>query len=353
MRLPPALAPQSEGSRATSLSPKVDVAIVTAMPEELEPVLRLIGGKHHWQPFLIDRYVHYRARFEFASCSLNVVACSLWSYGGNPTTAEILRLKSLQPQLIVMTGICAGWESKGIHFGDVIVAERAFHAGAGRQTVHGFEPDIRTYQPPSWLLQWLGDFASNQQWFENIQTPRPLSLHYQAEWLLCQIAQRSGPFPHTEADWSELQARRIDYQRAWKLLLDSGLLSEQGELTAQGRERLKELRLRNYGRLAPTPEPQQPSVHYGAFATTEAVIAIENPFLEHAQRVRKVRAVELEVASLFGAATEIEVPAFAVKGVSDYGTPDKDDAFHQYAAETAAHWMYQFLRTYGQLLLSI
>jgi nucleoside phosphorylase len=350
-RLLPEVAPQPE--MAAPASGKIDVAIVTAMPEELEPVFALNGGKDHWVSFLLDRFVHYRTRFEFERFSLNVVACSLWKYGGNPTTAEILRLKALNPRLIVMTGICAGWEAKGIHFGDVIIADRAFHVGEGKQTVGGFEPELRTYQPPPWLLQWLGDFSSNKQWFKTIRTPRPHSLRYQAEWLLCHMAVRNAPFPETDADWRQAETNQIDVPRVRQLLVENELMNVEGMLTTQGMVRLAELRQKHYGRLIPSPDPVQPTAHYGAFASTEAIIAVENPFFEHAQRVRKVREIELEVASLFAAAAEIGVPAFAVKGVSDYGTPEKDDAFHSYAAEAAARWMYQFMQTYGQLLVTI
>lgn len=344
--------PTGSAIREQSLA-RVDLAIVTAMPEELEPVFGLIGGRDSWQSFTLDRYVHYRAQLACEHGPLNVVACSLWKYGGNPTTAEILRLKTLQPRLIVMTGICAGWESKGIHFGDVIIADRAFHAGEGKQTTRGFEPDIRTYQPPPWLLQWLGDFSSNRQWVSAIKTARPRSLRYQAEWLLCQLAEQDSGFPTSDADWRKLKTNRIDYVRVRQILLDNALITEAGALTDLALGRLNELRLQNHGKLAPRRDPKQPVAHYGAFASTEAVIAVENPFLEHAQRIRKVRAIELEVASLFAAAAEIEVPAFAVKGVSDYGTPDKDDAFHTYAAEASVRWMYQFVQTYAHLLVSI
>jgi nucleoside phosphorylase len=343
----------SEGEPRPPELGRVDLAIVTAMPEELEPVLGLIGGRENWEAFEIDRYVHYRARFGLKSGALNVIACTLWKYGGHPTTAEILRLKALRPRLIAMTGICAGWESKGIHFGDVMVAERAFHANEGKLTAQGFEPDTRTYQPPPWLLQWLGDFSSNIQWASTIRTPRPRSLRYQIEWLLCQIAGRGPSFPESAEDWRKVKANRIDYPRARKFLLDNGLLIETGALTELALSRLDHLRRQSHGKLMPRLDPRQPTAHYGAFASTEAIIAVEHPFLEHSQRIRKVRAVELEVASLFAAAAEIGVPAFAVKGVSDYGTPDKDDAFHKYAAEVSARWMYQFVQTYSHLLVTI
>jgi nucleoside phosphorylase len=334
-------------------SARIDLAIVTAMPEELEPVFGLIGGRDSWKSFTLDRYIHYQAQFACEHSPLNVVACSLWKYGGNPTTAEILRLRSLQPRLIVMTGICAGWESKNIHFGDVIIADRAFHADEGKQTTRGFEPDIRTYQPPPWLLQWLGDFSSNKQWINAIKTARPRSLRYQTEWLLCQLAKHDSGFPTSDNDWRKLKTNQIDYMRVRQILLDNALITEAGHLTDLALNYLNELRLQNHGKLAPRFDPKQPAAHYGAFASTEAVIAVKNPFLEHSQHIRKVRAIELEVASLFAAAAEIGIPAFAVKGVSDYGTPDKDDAFHTYAAEASARWMYQFVQTYAHLLVSI
>ena len=351
--LPTAVQPGIQQPRVVAgLSPDtVDLAIVTAMPEELEPVLQLIGGREHWRSFLLDKFVHYHSRFELDSLSLTVVACSLWKYGGNPTTAEVQRLKSLRPRLIAMTGICAGWESKGIHFGDVIVADRAFHAGEGKETTRGFEPDTRTYQPPPWLMQWLADFSTNRQWFGEIKAPRPHSLRYQAEWVLCQMEGRRTAYPEA-TDWRKIKANHIDFTNVKHVLLENGLITGAGLLTERAQATLDELRQKNHGKLAPIPDPKEPSAHYGAFASTEAVIAVENPFLEYAQRIRKVRAIELEVASLFAAAAEINVPAFAVKGVSDYGTPNKDDAFHRYAAEASARWMYAFIGKYAHHLLS-
>ena len=339
---------------ATPLAPeRPDLAIVTAMSEELEPVLELIGGREHWETFLIDKYIHYRASFVFGDTTLNVVACSLWNYGGNPTTAALLRLKSLRPRMIAMTGICAGWDAKGVHLGDVVVADRAFRTREGKLTDSGFEADTQTYQPPPWLVQWLRGFAADKQWFSTITTARPHSLRYQAEWVLCRISERNGSaYPQTDADWDEVSASDIDVERSHDLLLQRGLIASDGTLTEAGQAQIIALRQKQRGKLLPTPDPAQPSVHYGAFASSEAVIAQADPFQEYVQRMRKVRAIDLEVASLFAAAAEIEVPAFAVKGVSDYGTADKDDAFHTYAAEAAARWTYAFVRAHAAALLS-
>jgi nucleoside phosphorylase len=328
----------------------VDLAIVTALREELDPVLGLIGGEAQWRRFTLDQFIHYEGRFPCDEQSLNVVACSLWKMGGNPTTAQILRLKQLRPRLIVMTGICAGWQEKGIYLGDVMVADRAFYGGEGKLTAAGFQPDILTYQPPAWLLQWLKNFAGDEQWANTIKTPRPQSLRYQAEWLLCHIATRGPTFPANLADWEEIEKNRIDYKRVRELLLKKKLINKAGGTTRQAGSLLTELRHQHYGKLVPTPDRPQPEVHYKAFSSSEAVVAMPDPFTELATHVRGIGALEMEVASLLSAAIEIGVPAFAVKGVCDYGAPDKDDVFHTYAAEASARWMYAFVCRHAALL---
>jgi nucleoside phosphorylase len=335
---------------ASQLPKQVDLAIIAAMPEELDPVLNLLGGREHWDTFTLDGYIHYSAQFGCGPRPLTVVAGSLWKYGGDATAVEVQRLQRLRPGLLMMTGICAGWHAKDMALGDVIVADSAFHAGEGKQTKDGFKADIRTFQPPPWLLGWLTDFSHNQQWFTTITTPRPPSLEYQAEWLLCQIATWGTATVPNAAAWAELKTHGIRYPQAKQRLQDKKLLSSTGKLTKQAEKRIETLRQQNYGQLVPTQDRAEPKVHYGAFASTEAVVAIEDPFKAPAEHVRKVLAIDLEVASLFAAAAEVGVPAFAVKAVSDYGTPDKDDAFHAYAAEAAVRWMHAFVCHNASLL---
>ena len=89
---------------------------------------------------------------------------------------------------------------------------------------------------------------------------------------------------------------------------------------------------------------EKPKVHVGTFASDAPILAVEEPFKAPAKQVRKVRAYDLEVKSFLNAAIEIGVPAFAVKGVSDYATPTKGDDVHDYAAEAAAAWLIGFVR---------
>jgi hypothetical protein len=74
---------------------------------------------------------------------------------------------------------------------------------------------------------------------------------------------------------AELKTQGIRYPQAWQRLQDQKLLSSTGKLTKQAEKRIEMLRQQNYGELAPTLDRTEPKVHYGAFASTEAVVAVE------------------------------------------------------------------------------
>ena len=176
------------GPRAAAPSAMCDLAIVTAMPDELDPLFRLTGGKDSWGPFQIDRFIHYHKKLDFDGQALDVVAVSLWRYGDTPTAGAVHRLKQLRPRMLAMTGICAGWEGKdGIEFGDVIIAEGGFQPREGKQEGTKFHPDTHLYVSPAWVLQQAKDSLSDEGWVGTIKTQRPRSLRSQGEWLLCQV----------------------------------------------------------------------------------------------------------------------------------------------------------------------
>ncbi|HEU4328212.1 MAG TPA: hypothetical protein VFS21_34060 [Roseiflexaceae bacterium] len=330
-------------SRSIASAPeRVHLAIITAMSEELQPVLELSGSRNDWRPLAISRYSHYYTEWSVGGQTCAVLACAQGNYGGDETVAAVGRVAALRPRLMAMTGICAG-RQESTRLGDLIVADRAYRPEEGKQTPGGFRPDIQTYQPPAWLLGRLREFAADTGWHRSIRTARPRSLRYQGEWLLCVVARHGHPFPKNDADWQELRAGGIDAFAAHGWLRAKGWLDSSDQITEAGSAFLRELRMRNHGELAPQPDPDTPRVHYGAFASTVPVVATDEPFLTYRQHIRKVEAIELEVRSLFAAAANQGIPAFAVKGVSDYATPEKDDAFHDYAAEGAARWMQAFV----------
>lgn len=340
--------PAQEPQTRTLPRPTCDIAIVTALPEELDPVLRLLGGRDQWREFEIDHYTHYAGHFVYGSHTFDVVACMPDRMGGDSTVGAVHRLKQCQPRLLVMTGICAGRQDKGIVLGDVVVADRAYHIGEGKHDGEVFFRDLRTYLTKGPLLQRLKDFAYERAWHTTITTPRPRSLRYQSEWLLCQIASQGTAFPQTDAERDETRLHCPNYTQARERLQKQGFLNTRGTVTTSAKKHLASLRNQHYGLLAPTPDPDTPKVYYMAFGSSEAVLAVEKPFANLAEYVRTTGAIDMEVASFYAAADQIGVDAFAVKGICDYATQEKDDLFHEYAAEASARWMYAFVCAYAQ-----
>ncbi len=97
------------------------------------------------------------------------------------------------------------------------------------------------------------------------------------------------------------------------------------------------------------PDKPAPAGHYKAFASSDAVVAAPDSFAKLAESVRGIGAFGDGSGGTVVCGSKIGVPAFAVKGVSDYGTPDKDDLFHTCAAEVSARWMYAFICKYASL----
>jgi nucleoside phosphorylase len=316
------------------------------MPDELVPLFRLTGAKESWEPFDIDRFVHYHKKLDFDGQAPEVVAVSLWRYGDAPTAGAVHRLKQLRPRMLAMTGICAGWEGKdGIEFGDVIIAEGGFQPREGKQEGTTFHPDTRVYESPNWVVQEAKDFLSDEGWVSTIKTQRPRSLRSQGEWLLCQV--EAGGFRLDDPDWSVVRAEGIEYSeaRAW---LSRHNLVEGGRITAAGSSLLDKRKAEASGECKPRPDRDKPKAHVGVFASDAHVIAVEAPFKQAASQVRSTRAYDLEVKTFLQAAAEIGIPAVAVKGVSDYGTMEKDDRYRHYAAEAATCWLLAFVRKYSR-----
>jgi nucleoside phosphorylase len=327
-----------------------DLAIVTAMSEELQPVLQLAGGEEHWHSFVISGFLHRHTQLALDARSISVVVCSQSVYGGEGTVAALHRLEQIQPGLVAMTGICAGRENS-THLGDVIVAEHAFGGDEGKRTSEGLQADVRTYGPPEDLLGMLKDFENDKQWHISLKTPRPISLRFQAEWVLCRSIARDSVNPQDGDDWLTLKQQKIEWKRVREWLIKRGWITQEaGCLTEMGRRAREELRQANYGMCEPTADPEMPNCYVRPFASVTPIVADDDPFFEYQRHVRKVSAIDLEIKALFKEAANLHMPAFAVKGISDYGTPEKDDAFHEYAAETAARWMYAFINRYSEVL---
>ncbi|OQW91210.1 MAG: hypothetical protein BWK78_05250 [Thiotrichaceae bacterium IS1] len=237
---------------------KIDFAIITALPEELQAVLSKLEKP---QRFPDDPFIFYRCNIGKAK----VIVTRLDKAGNiKAAAAASLVLERYQPTYLLMVGIAAGFEDKKVQLGDVVVAEDCYYDGPGKETKDG-------------------------------KSPRPRQL------------------PTSKF----LYARSLDYKNLdWKA---------------------------NIGHPAPKGECQ-PRVHPGVIASSETVIA-HKPKMDSLLAAHDgLRAVAMEGYGMAEAALNHKVDFLEIRGISDFGDGQKNDEWHDYAADVAAAYAVGLLR---------
>lgn len=329
---------------------KVSIGVITAMREELEPILEIGGGESNWDSkHDSDKFIYYVGEFPIRNREpIGVVATCALRKG--PVAAAIRTtqfrqiLRALAPSgapIVCMTGITAGWREK-VALGDVIVAENAYSPLSGKQVQQKFQPELDVGTPDASLLHWLENFADDS-WKYAIKTPRPVSRRYQIDWLLWNL--RTGDLESLPPQ--ALDGNVPDRERLWPLLLKEGLITERGMLTEHGNDFVRRNVMHSPWTNGPEPDKPEPEVHFGDVASTPFVIEHDLFFHEQKQITRNIRAAEMEIQSFMSTCRSVGFAGFAVKGVCDYADSTKDDAFHKYAAEASARYLHSFVTRYA------
>lgn len=330
------------------------VLVIAALQEELDALLHLKtrGDKEWFRKVIVNGLISYETEFQDNNGdTFELVASTPATKGSVATAIHTTKMLSVypHPDLSFMTGICAGRRKKGIDLGDVVVGNMAFQYEVGKKSGGKFEPEMANTKPDPQFVQWLNDFDSKKYPLERfIQTPRPPTLRFQKEWVLFQLdkKEREGArWPVTDEDIREAREHCPSWKQAISSLSKDGLIEQTGSLTltSSGRDEVIKLKLEGLTTEA-NPDPTNPKVWIGAFATGSQVVAEPNFFDELAQRDRTVLALDMEAAAFFEAvrAEGANLPCAVIKGVCDFADEEKDDAFHYYAAEAAARWMLAF-----------
>lgn len=252
---------------------------------------------------------------------------------------------ALCPQLIGMTGICAGRRGK-VNLGDVIFADRVWSYDAGKLTVDDlgamrFQGDPIVYSPPD---VWVQRLRALSPAFGEWQDLRPqLPLEWQEEWVLRVLADQRDPRNDAEfakrcPDWSDVIAR----------LREKSLVEQSLELSDAGRAFIDEARLSH---------PSQPptsagyALHVAPIATGAAVQEDPNIFDKLSGSMRKVLGLDMEASAIGALAKSLSVPFIVAKGVSDCGDPLKDDRYRLFAARASAECFLDLVRRAYDLLV--
>src|SRR5688572_10813682 len=121
------------------------VIVITAIQEELDAVLSLTpNGLGDWETKKLDEgYLFFQTiQKDSKNQDFSLIATSLPEPGPTAAIAHTLLMLRQSPDLVFMTGICAGNREKGVELGDIIIAEMAFDYESGKQTDGGFKPDM-------------------------------------------------------------------------------------------------------------------------------------------------------------------------------------------------------------------
>ena len=138
-----------------------EVLIITALPEEMEAVLNLLpNGRKYWKELRIDEgYSYFETVFENGEDTFLCKVTSQAQQGPIYATSHTTLMLRFNPDLLFMTGICAGNRNKGIELGDVVMSDMAFHYETGKQTETGFHPEIECSNVDPVLVQRLKEYC--------------------------------------------------------------------------------------------------------------------------------------------------------------------------------------------------
>lgn len=118
-----------------------DLAIITALREELDKVLELPAS---WEKIEVphDYSAYYKGRFTNSTGDITVIATSAPGMGMPAAAVSASKLiHNFRPKILAMTGICAGIRGK-CEIGDILVADPCFDWGSGKWIEDG-ENDLK------------------------------------------------------------------------------------------------------------------------------------------------------------------------------------------------------------------
>lgn len=292
-------------------------------------------------------------------------------------------LQFFQPDLCIMTGICAGQRGK-IHLGDVVVATGAFNYERGRRTDEGHQAQPMLFASDgldTWL-PWIQATMSIRPWDAHTIQKHPKSQTSTQDFFRRVLYEYQNGVEKSKWLWAhgfdrsksivENKTRIPDYDRNLKNLVSSGEVEIKNLQLQLSRAVMHKIQtsIAIYGdSLEPSDRRMKSKVEYGVYASGSGVDfhtitrkyqpwGSENPeaeervsrcFEEARRQYRDITAVDMEGAAFYQALQGTGIKAVCVKGISDYGDHEKDDVVHQYAKEAAASFSWELIGAYCEI----
>jgi nucleoside phosphorylase len=343
---------KSQPEKLRTIPERCDVCLFASVEDEFKAIHRIFERLSHskFMPGFtrLGREVFFGAMQNQSGESLTVQISCLPEMGGSNAVIHIHPiLQEFLPRFTGMTGICAGDREK-VALGDLVVAVRAYEYDAGKFVISDGEPvlhpDVKTFSPNNNIIGYVNGFSD---WKAEVgKLRRPSSKRQQREWLLSALKLPGTRF--SELD-QEILVENMPQCQSITSEMEKGekpLMKADGTLTQRAHRLMR----------APwTPYKDKPEAQRFAMVMGSGrAVRSDNPFPSLRGPERKLIAVDMEGASLYQAVDDIRSlgsSALVVKGVSDYGDPDKDDTYHEYASEASAIYIFHFIQRYVNQLL--
>lgn len=157
----------------TNSKQNVDIVILTALQQpEKEAVLKEFSTD--WESCIDDGVLYKISDVNFSDRILSVAVACQNDMGMVPATILTTKaIRSWQPTLVIMTGICAGVKGD-VNLGDIIIAQNVFDYGSGKITHGKLQPDYSPVQMNANLCNLLIDFSRDKDNLSSILADWPI-----------------------------------------------------------------------------------------------------------------------------------------------------------------------------------
>lgn len=161
----------------TSIS-GVDFVLVTALPEELGAVLRMLPGIVRLAPSEEDIRTYYQVELPIAfsdgtSGFYKLIVLRLLGMGRvEAATATADAIRRWHPRYVVMIGIAGGVANRGVNIGDVLIADQVVDYESQKITPQGSEIRWEVFRVDARLLNACGNITAGS-WQTNMSIASP------------------------------------------------------------------------------------------------------------------------------------------------------------------------------------
>ncbi len=288
---------------------KVDVAIITILPEEYAAIHARFGPEPYTDPS--SQHTYGISQIMTKGGKNRTVAIARTSRQGNDASQQLANwmISDLNPGILLVVGIGGGVPDTDFTLGDVIVSSHIHNFD-----VNAIKGNKTDYDVTGGIHPKISDITANIYLYESLLTG------WNSE------SSISTPRPHlylTEKRLLDLIDKDVD--EAW-------------------REKVAKALKWHFDKTQRGARP--PKFLTGTIASSNTLVRSDAILAQWLQGARSIRAVEMETAGVYQAAQQIrqQYPVMAIRGISDIIGFKRDDNWKLYACHTAAAFIYAFIK---------